>query len=164
MRARFLLSISLSLVAASGCQLLGGTTYRATVSGETAGTLNRISSVLEDRGAEVRFRCSDADDSGRSDCRIEVQENRQPELDAQVLDEPFTNNPMVLRIAGGTEALTGGLYESLGDLTSTNDFQGQLDERKLLLENGKIEIRCTATREAAPSHRCWTLIRADLLR
>lgn len=157
-------SLLASMAVLVGCEVTGNQSRTISVSHQTARALKNIDSVLRSEGAELSFKCFDAFWNPESSiCHIRIDGNRYPRLDAELINHPFENRPLVLRLHGGTQKLQGGLYKALAAYSPTRDFQGSLDERKLELERNRLRFRCVSTRDAAPAYECWTLIGAELL-
>jgi hypothetical protein len=103
----------------------------------------------------LSFPCSE------SDCKVIVNRNIDPEIDARLVDHPIFNQLLALRIHGGSQRLQSALYEQLGKHTVTKDFQERFNERVLKFET--IKFRCVQSREEVPLYECWIVIGASVL-
>ena len=135
------------------------------VSPPTARSLEQIGRTLENRTDQMKIRCSTTQTVEL--CKIDVRNDLTPRIQQELIGHPLYENQLIAyRAIQGTQEYRQGLYEALELQGSpTTEFAPNILERKLALENQKIQIRCTQN-SAAPTtayYQCWFIIHADLL-
>lgn len=135
--------------------------YHVKTTSESAGILKIFGEILKKESEEVRFTCPN---SGSSDsCLLDISPNLEANMSVELIPAPFSNEPYILRLHGGTQATQGSLYKALGNFTPTKDYKGILDERKFVFDNQNFSFRCVATRSENPQYTCWILILTRVL-
>ena len=159
----------MGVAASAGCGAGSHQEQTIRVSTDSARILNDIGDALEEASAEVRIHCTERRILGVDPhCRIRIDESEGTPLSAELIHDPFTQEPLAYRIADGSDALRRSLYEALGAHTDTRDFQYNksaevVNARVLKLEDGKIKLRCISSKNTPVLYSCWVILQAEIL-
>jgi hypothetical protein len=135
--------------------------YQVKTTPESAAILKNLGEAFKSETEEVNFTCPT---SGNSEsCLLDIKPDPKANMSVELIPAPFSNEPYILRLHGGTQATQGSLYKALGNFTPTKDFKGILDERKFVFDNQNFNFRCVATRSENPQYTCWILILTRVL-
>lgn len=119
--------------------------------------LSRINQELGQELTGLSFLCKN------DSCALQILPDIEPKLNVALINKPFEEKLLVLRLHGGSQHLQKKLYTALGKLVPTRDFNEFLTERKLVIEDGGISFRCVSSRHETPRYECWSLFYAKSL-
>lgn len=143
--------------------------FTLSVQEETARVLNIIGEELSTKSQEIALYCQNQEEQ-KSRCLLkttpEVRQDQGPLMEVDLINRPFTNDLMLLRLHSGNQNTLETIYQAIENYAVQRPFKPNVTERVLELEEAQVRIRCISEdkdNSEKPQFDCWVLIRADIL-